>query len=707
LVFRAAARGIAGRNRAEADVTRDEIISANPILDFVRNRGHALMRAGENFVTSGCPVTQHRQGHRPVMIYPKTQSWSCHDCKVGGSVIDWLIHEKNITASDALRILGGGRNGSKPIQTYDYTDESGKPLYQGCRFDPKDFCQRRPDSNGGWIWNLQGVRRVLYHLPEVIKAQTVAVAEGEKDCDNLTKLGITATCNPCGAGKWRDNYSEVLRGKDVVSFGDADEPGQAHVEQVIESLTGIARSIKRVRLPDGFHDVSDYIASLPKGTAAKAIAKLIDETPVLNSLSSLGRNGDDEVVDGFPEPLSDVAFQGLAGDIVRRIEPHTEADPVALLIQILTAFGNVIGHDAFMVADGSRHGMNLFAVLVGESSKSRKGTSWAHVRRIFKRADEQWEQNCIANGLSSGEGVIWAVRDPSTKTVKDKKTGKHEPADAGVADKRLMVTEGEYANVLKVMTREGNTLSPIIRGAWDSGKLRSMTKNSEARATGAHVSIIGHITRDELRRLLTENESANGFGNRFLWAAVRRSKCLPEGGNIDSENLNDLVVRLHDAIECARNAGEVTRSEGARELWRIVYPELSKGKPGLLGAITARAEAQVMRLSAIYALLDCSTKVEVEHHRAALALWNYCERSARWIFATFTGDTRADRILLALRLFRAMPRVRARARERGVISATSNQKRQSVASLTLGRPSRLSQLHDIVSRSHLDRYPAR
>jgi hypothetical protein len=96
--------------------------------------------------------------------------------------------------------------------------------------------------------------------------------------------------------------------------------------------------------------------------------------------------------------------------------------------------------------------------------------------------------------------------------------------------------------VLKVMTREGNTLSPVIRNAWDSGDLRSMTKNSEAQATGAHISINGHITKDDLRRLLTATESANGFAKRFLFAAVRRSKVLPEGGNIESENFNDLVV---------------------------------------------------------------------------------------------------------------------------------------------------------------------
>jgi len=372
----------------------------------------------------------------------------------------------------------------------------------------------------------------------------------------------------------------------------------------------------------------------------------------LSSLNSLGYNGENEVIDDFPEPLDEIAHHGLAGDITRRIEPHTEADKVALLIQTLTAYGSVIGNKAHAIADGSRHGTNLFPVLAGETSKARKGTSLQRVLCIFELADEHWAKRCIGNGLASGEGLIWNVRDPISATVKNKKTGKYEEeiVDAGVTDKRLCVVEAEFANVLKVMEREGNTLSPQIRKAWDDGNLRSMTKNSPARATGAHISIIGHITKHEARQLLTETESANGFGNRFLWLAVRRSKCLPEGGNLKSENLNDLVIRLQKTIEFGRKADEVTRDDGARKLWRICYEELSEGKPGLLGAITARAEAQVLRLSVIYALLDRSKLIRPEHHRAALALWNYCERSAQWIFSTATGDPRADRILLALKV---------------------------------------------------------
>jgi CHC2 zinc finger len=647
------------RQEALRTVTREEIIAANPLPQYLTTRGHELRPAGKNFVTNACPITHHQKFHRCMTIATVKNLWHCNDCKRGGTVIDWVMIERNVSAADAMRMLGAEQNISKRklkllAKTYDYIDEHGKLLFQTCRYRPKGFKQRQPDGKGGWIYNIEDVRRVLYRLPEVIAAQTVCVPEGEKDVDNVRSLGFTATCNPMGAGKWRAEYSETLRSKDVVIFGDVgdeDGAGERHTAQVIQSLKGVAKSIKHVRLPDGFHDVSDYIASLPKESAAETIRRLIDETPLVGSFNSLVPNCEDEIPYEFPEPMSDVAFHGLAGDIVRRIEPHTEADCAALLIQTLAIFGNVIGRSAYAVADGSRHATNLFAVLVGESSKSRKGTSLAHVLRLFERADEQWKQNCIGHGLSSGEGLIWAVRDPIMKRVRQR-NGSYldEIADAGVNDKRLCVHEGEFANVLKVIPRDGNTLSPVIRSAWDNGNLRSMTKNSEARATGAHVSIIGHITKDELRRLLTETESANGFGNRFLWTAVRRSKCLPDGGNIEDGDLDDLVVRLQKAIEFAHTVSQVTRSDETRKLWHIVYPELSAGKPGLLGAITARAEAQVLRLSSIYALLDCSTEINVDHHRAALALWNYCDRSAKWIFATATGDSRADRILLALRV---------------------------------------------------------
>jgi hypothetical protein len=351
----------------------------------------------------------------------------------------------------------------------------------------------------------------------------------------------------------------------------------------------------------------------------------------------------------YPAPLEKAAFYGLAGEFVRRVLPETESDPVALLVQFLVGFGNIIGRVAYMLADGARHYLNMFVVLVGETAKGRKGTAWHHAWNILQAVDQAWCKN-VVSGLSSGEGLIWAVRDPIAMTVKDKKTGNYntEIVDAGIEDKRLLVIEGEFASVLKVMTRKGNTLSPVIRSAWETGNLRTLTKNSPARATGAHISIIGHITRSEARRELTETESANGFGNRICWTAVRRSKCLPEGGQ--AVGIADLVRRLKKAIEFAKTTGELKRDDAARELWARVYPTLSEGKPSLLGAVVARAEAQVTRYSGTYALLDCSNKINVDHLKAALALWRYHENSARWIFETGTGEKNADRILAALKV---------------------------------------------------------
>jgi 5S rRNA maturation endonuclease (ribonuclease M5) len=407
-------------------MTRDEIIRANPIVDFVRNRGHELKPAGKNFVTNACPIAHHKKFHRCVTIDTLKNLWHCNDCKRGGTVIDWEAIDKNVSSAEAMRSLAGCNNGSSEIvATYDYIDEVSKLLFQCVRFHPKDFRQRQPDRKGGWIWNLEGVRRVVYRLPEVIKAQTVCVAEGEKDVDQLRMLGFVATTNPMGAGKWRDEYSETLRDKDVIVFGDVgddDGAGERHTKAVIESLDGKAKSIKHVTLPDGFHDVSDYVASLKPDKARDIIRELIDQTRKVER-QSLGES-DGEQTDlisffscavDYPAPPDKGAFYGLAGETVDRIKPNTEADPAALLFQLLAAFGNIIGRTAFVLADGARHYLNLFIVLVGETAKGRKGTALQHILNLVRHLDDAWCKNNIAHGLSSGEGLIWLYAIPFLK----------------------------------------------------------------------------------------------------------------------------------------------------------------------------------------------------------------------------------------------------------------------------------------------------
>jgi putative DNA primase/helicase len=264
-------------------VNRDGIIAANPLPDYLRARGFSLRAAGSNFVSNACPVKEHRRLHLCVTIDTAQSLWHCNDHERGGTIIDWEALEKKIEPAEAMRQLSGGSNGANPpatrpkiTATYNYTDEAGELLFQCVRFDPKDFKQRRPYDNGGWIWNMQGVERVLYRLPEVIAAKTIVVVEGEKDADNVRALGFTATTNPLGAKKWRDEYSEVLRGKDVLVFGDDDKDGREHVALIIKSLQDKAKSITQVTFPAP--DISDYIKSFSSPDQAKTtIEKLIEQ----------------------------------------------------------------------------------------------------------------------------------------------------------------------------------------------------------------------------------------------------------------------------------------------------------------------------------------------------------------------------------------------------------------------------------------------
>jgi hypothetical protein len=361
----------------------------------------------------------------------------------------------------------------------------------------------------------------------------------------------------------------------------------------------------------------------------------------------------------WPDPPGEEAFYGLPGDIVRVIEPASEASAVALLIQVLIAFGNMIGRGAHFVVEADRHHGNEFVVLVGRTAKARKGTSWGRIKQLFTEADELWVTERVQSGTSSGEGVIWAVRDAIKKREKVSQGKGQAPtyeeveADPGVSDKRLLLYEPEFANVLKQTERQGNILSVVLRQGWDGGDtLRTLTKNAPARATGAHLSLIGHITDSELRRYLTATETANGFANRFLWVCTNRSKLLPEGAPVDSDAWRAVRNDLVRALAFAGTVQEVRRDESARKLWAEVYGPLSEGRPGLAGALLARSEAHVMRLALLYALTDRSQLIEAAHLMAALTLWDYCERSIYYLFGDCLGDPVADDLL---RLLRASP----------------------------------------------------
>ena len=370
----------------------------------------------------------------------------------------------------------------------------------------------------------------------------------------------------------------------------------------------------------------------PLSIVKKEIHALVDKTDLTDN---------PQEADLSVPALHAAAFHGLAGDFVKSLDPHTEADPVAVLIHVLTVFGIVVGRGPHLIVDGARHGTNEFAVTVGASGKARKGTAEARAKETFLLADSDFMAERVKGGLSSGEGLIYQVRDPvETFSPKD---GTWIVSDPGEEDKRLLAIEQEFGGVLKIIERDGNTLSAILRMAWDGSKLSPLTKGNRIEATNAHIGMVGHITKDELLRRFSDTEAANGFGNRILWIYARRSKLLPEGGMFDGQS--HFGEKFRSVLEWAKTIGEMKRSESFRKSWAQAYPTLTAGGQGLTGTLTNRQEAHALRLSMIYTLMDRSDTLDIQHLKAALAITDYVRETVEWIFGRRTGDPTADKIL--------------------------------------------------------------
>lgn len=271
------------------DETRNKIIESNPLVELVQSYGIKLDKRGNDMVGL-CPF--HDESSPSFTVTPSKNVFHCFGCGQGGSVIDFVSKKEGITIGQAMQKLSGKTMEEKPKDTrpkkeicrYAYTDETGNILYKVVRYEPKDFRQCQAGKDGKTVWSMDGVRRVLYNLPKVLKASTVWIVEGEKDVDNLTRLCQVATCNVGGAGKWMDGYTEHLKDKNVIICPDNDEAGKRHLDVVMKSLAGKVKSVCVVKVPEPNKDISDFISSFDSDEkACGAILALVDAQPKLTA----------------------------------------------------------------------------------------------------------------------------------------------------------------------------------------------------------------------------------------------------------------------------------------------------------------------------------------------------------------------------------------------------------------------------------------
>lgn len=331
-------------------------------------------------------------------------------------------------------------------------------------------------------------------------------------------------------------------------------------------------------------------------------------------------------------PYSDDVFHGLAGRIIRKLQPETESHPVGNLLELLIGFGSIIGPTAYYKVEDDRHFANLYGVIVGQSSKGRKGTGRGRIHRVLESLDQQWFDYQKLSGFGSGEAVVWQIRDEVTRSVRgDDGAFRNVVIDPGVQDKRLFISEGEFSSVLTVASRKDSILSSIIRNGWDHKSLSNIVKGAKVVCKDPHISISADVTAEELAIQLKESDKFNGFANRFLWCLVERQGLKPHGG--EEIDWSKEIVELFDCVVFARQQKRIFMDRNARETWERMYREFSENRViGAAGSATSRSEPQTLRIALIYALLDKSEHIRPEHLKAAFALWQYCEDSARIIF---------------------------------------------------------------------------
>ena len=325
-------------------------------------------------------------------------------------------------------------------------------------------------------------------------------------------------------------------------------------------------------------------------------------------------------------------FIGPIGEYVKRVSPFTEADPHAIFLTMLAIFGCHIGRGAKFVIGATDHYPILYVLIIGESSRSRKGTTWGVANLPFIMMFPDWYESNFASGLSSGEGLIERLKNVNP----------------------LLVFESEFGSALKSISRDGNKLAQVLRDIWDCPphvSIMNREKNSISAADPTLV-MISHVTKDELMKLFKASDISGGTGNRILYHKATRSQKLSKSPDIKQIIKRDMVQLLDDlraAIEFGRVAGEIRFSDEADRLWDRYYQGLPDYPSSNFANLTTRSEVQVIRLSLILALTEKSLEIKTHHLGAAIDIIDKSERAVLGIYDFETGDKDADKVLAAFK----------------------------------------------------------
>lgn len=531
-----------------------QVLASRPI-DKVLARLRKVKRTGDRQYQAECPC--HHDEHASLSVKEAEDGRVLITCHAGCET-ESILKELGLGWPDLYPDQGEiwGHKDERPqarvTATYNYTDEQGELLYQVLRYVPKTFRHRRPDGRGGYVWNLQGVRRVLYRLPQVQEAiregRRAFKPEGEKDVESLVKLGLDATTNAGGAAGWLDDYSESLRGARVVILPDNDEPGRKHAELVAKSLFGKAAEIKILELPNlpPKGDVSDWLAT---GGTREELERLAAEAPAWGPR--------DDVEDPLPRPKDQVepfpveVLPAALAQFVREAAEAIPCPPDFIGLPLLVLAGAVIGTSRTLeIKSGWREGPRLYGVIVAEPGSAKSpaldlvATPIYERQRMLATAFEEAEAEHKAE-MARYEVEARAWEDRARSAAKGKGTDPGDKPEEPEAPKMgRLFTSDVTVEALATLIRDNPRGLALIRDEL-TGWVRSM--NAYRSGHGADrqfylstwsgapypvdrksgpplmlfnpfLGVVGCIPPDLLEELTDERGREDGFVHRLMFA---------------------------------------------------------------------------------------------------------------------------------------------------------------------------------------------
>lgn len=339
----------------------------------------------------------------------------------------------------------------------------------------------------------------------------------------------------------------------------------------------------------------------------------------------------------IPEPvIEDKAFYGILGKMVNLIKDETEASKEALLFQAIVILGNLFDRKFYMTINGSNIYTNEFALMVGKTSKARKGTGFKAISFFFKKGWGKVFEDRIKRGVSTGEGIIWAIHDDIFKEFIDKNGERQKKLEyAGIENKNLIFLEEEFSKPIKNGKRDNNNLSETLRVAFDSDTLQSLSKIQPATASNPNISLIGHTTKEEFTKVLSDVDKDNGMFNRILFAHSYRANILPHPKDFEimlkeSGILIDLFV-LKDFIDKSESI-KINFTDKGAEWWDKFYTEHGNAPDQANENIKGRTETHILKIAMIFAVSDKTYQLDVDHLEAASAVINYSNQTIDYVF---------------------------------------------------------------------------